>query len=179
MPEISWDFKDKVEGIVDTGIIVIAHFTNPIKEKAVYFLSEVLKGNRPLLIPLTTFVGAYHILTRYLKVPHAEAKIALATTLRLNSEYFFPVVDIALTEQALDFATVYNVESWDGYLIALAYLFETRNIYTIDRKLRKISQLNFISPINDKELQLYHQFLQDTVFSRKNVTGSDDSDASR
>ena len=38
-----------VDGILDTGLIIIAHFDNPIQDIALEFLSEVFAGRTPLV----------------------------------------------------------------------------------------------------------------------------------
>ena len=56
--------KDRVEGVVDVGLIVISHFENPAKGVALEFLSDVLKWRKKCIIPVSTILGAYHVLTR-------------------------------------------------------------------------------------------------------------------
>ena len=164
MFEINWDYNIHIDGIIDTGIIVIAHFENPIQENMLMLLKDIFNGNKRILIPLTTFVGAYHILTSYLKVNHLDAKIALTETLKIDSNYFFPLVSQKIIIEGIDIASVYKIESWDGYLVALARLFQTSNIYSVDKKLRKKTDLNIIYPVTDEELAYYHQFLQKSIF---------------
>ena len=57
MFETNWEYNGSITGIVDTGIIVIAHFENPIQDKMLDFLAGIFSANTSLLIPLTTFIG--------------------------------------------------------------------------------------------------------------------------
>ncbi len=123
------------------------------------FLKEIFSGNRRLLIPLTTFMGAYHILTHYLKVDRYNVKITLSETLSLNSPFLYEDISKSLVFNAMDYAAVKNIESWDAYLIMLARLFNTHNIYTIDTKLKKLSDITIISPVSDEKLAEYQQFI--------------------
>ena len=118
----------QVDGIIDVGIIVIAHFSNPLQQKMVQFLRDIIQGKKNIVIPLTTFIGAYHILTRYLGISRYQAKSALISTLNLESSLFYPRIDTVITINTLDMSSVYNIESWDGYLFALANLFQTNLI---------------------------------------------------
>lgn len=165
MFEINWDFNINIDGIIDTGIIVIAHFENPLQKNMLNLLKDIFNGNKRILIPLTTFVGAYHILTSYLRVSHIDAKMALIETLKIDSNYFFPLVSQKIITEGIDIASVNKIESWDGYLVALARLFQTSNIYSVDKKLRTKTQLNIIYPVSDEELVKYHQFLQESIFN--------------
>lgn len=149
-----------VEGIVDTGIIVIAHFNNPIQLDMLAFLKEIFLGKRRILIPLTTFMGAYHILTQYLQVDRYNAKIALNETLSLNSPYFYEDVGKSTVFRAIDYAAVNIIESWDAYLMILAKQFNTANIYTIDQKLKKLRDFSIINPVSETKFQEYHQFIR-------------------
>ncbi|MFX0065725.1 MAG: type II toxin-antitoxin system VapC family toxin [Candidatus Hermodarchaeota archaeon] len=165
MSEISWDYNTdiQVEGVLDTGIIVIAHHKNPIQKEMLDFLEEIISGKRRILIPLTAFVGAYHILTSYLKVSRYDAKSALTETLKLESPFYYPLVDKNTVIRAFDFSSIHNIESWDGYLIILAKNLQTSNIYTIDNKLRKIKEISVINPVSDEKLAEYHQWLKEKI----------------
>ncbi len=103
--------KNRIEGIVDVGIIVISHFENPAKDSALDFLSDVLKWKRKCLIPTSTILGAYHILTQYLKVDKTSAYQALSKTLKTYSPAFYEDLNIDLTLDSLTNALGYNVES--------------------------------------------------------------------
>jgi predicted nucleic acid-binding protein len=157
---------DSIDGIIDTGIIVIAHFENPIREDMLIFLRDILKSSRKILIPLTTFVGAYHILTQYLKVDRYNAKKNLTATLALRYDWFFEDISKNTVVNAIDYASVNNIESWDAYLIALAMQFNTRNIYSIDMKLRKLPGFSIINPISEPKFRVYQEFIK-KLFEKK------------
>jgi len=55
------------EALVDVGIIVIAHFKNPAREYASKLLFDALTLKKRILIPTSTYLGAYIIMTKYLK----------------------------------------------------------------------------------------------------------------
>ena len=109
-----------ISGVVDVGIIVIGHFDNPAKVDALKFLRRVLKQEIQAIIPVTAFIGAYHIMVNYLGIPRKSAKDVLIETLRTKSPALYKDVDIEDAIEALDLASIYNVDSWDGYLVALA-----------------------------------------------------------
>ena len=60
------------EGVVDVGLIVIAHFENPAGTYARDFLRDVLGLRKKCIVPLTTYFGAYVIMTKYLKIDRKE-----------------------------------------------------------------------------------------------------------
>ena len=76
--------KDRIEGVVDVGLIVISHFENPAKSYALEFLKDVLLWRKRCLIPVTAFFGAYHILTNYLRVERVAAYEALKKPSKRN-----------------------------------------------------------------------------------------------
>jgi predicted nucleic acid-binding protein len=164
MSETNLDYNSMhVDGIADVGIIVTAHFENPIQEKMIGFIEEVISEKRNVVFPLSTFIGAYHVLTRYLGVSRYQAKTALKTTLELDTPLFYPRIDTGIVINALDISSIYNVESWDGYVIELANLFETTYIYTIDKKLQKISDFEIICPVAEDDLSRYHSWLSEKL----------------
>ncbi len=115
--QTNWDYESigKIDSILDVGPIVVSHHTNPVQEKMVDFLSKIFTDEIKILIPLTTFLGAYHILTRYLKVSRHAKTLG------------------------------------------------TRNIYTIDKKLKKVQEMSIISPLSDKAMDQYHSWLKEKM----------------
>jgi predicted nucleic acid-binding protein len=152
--------KDRIEGVVDVGIIVISHFENPAKDVALEFLANVLKWKRKCIIPTSTILGAYHILTRYLKVERASAYDALTRTLKTQSPAFYDDISVEIVLDSLTNALGYNVESWDGYIVALAKKFKA-TIYTVDMKLiRKVRDVPVVNPIPDDVFKEYNRWLK-------------------
>ncbi len=149
-----------INGIVDVSLIVISHYENPARMEALRFLRDVLKLKIRALIPTTAFIGAYHILTNYLKVPRKEAKDALIATLNTKSKAIYEDVSITDAVNAIDYAALYRIESWDGYLISLAKRFNAKIIYTIDKKLQGIEDVIAVNPIPEDKMREYHSFLE-------------------
>lgn len=151
--------KDRIEGVVDVGLIVISHFENPAKEVTLEFLSDVLKWKKKCIIPTSTILGAYHILTKYLKVEKVSAYEALTRTLKTRSPAFYEDISVDTALDSLTNALGYNVESWDGYIIALAKRFRA-TIYTVDLKLmRKVRDVPVVNPIPEKIFKEYNRWL--------------------
>ena len=152
--------KDRIEGVVDVGIIVISHFENPAKEVALEFLSDVLKWKKKCIIPTSTILGAYHIMTRYLKVEKVSAYEALTKTLKTRSPAFYEDISVDLVLNSLTNALGYNIESWDGYIVSLAKKFKAV-IYTVDLKLmRKVKDVPVVNPIPEKTFKKYIKWLK-------------------
>ncbi len=148
------------EGVVDVSIIVPMCFENPLKKLATEFLGDVLALKRKATIPLTAVLGAYHIVTKYLKAPRRAVKKILVEMLETRSPAFYPKVSSALAMEALDVATTYSIESWDGYLVALAQHLKTKIIYTLDRELGKVSEIVTVNPFPEQEVKKYHQYMR-------------------
>ncbi|MEX2707010.1 MAG: type II toxin-antitoxin system VapC family toxin [Candidatus Freyrarchaeum guaymaensis] len=157
--------KAGIEGVVDVGLIVLSHCENPAKGEALDFLEKVLLGEQYCIIPLAAFIGAYHILTRYLRVNRDGAKQELLKTLSFDLEIFYHDVTRDEVIESLVLASEFSVEGWDGYLINVARRFETNNIYTIDRRLVKVPSVNVIIPISEKVLRAYHIWVKERVTS--------------
>lgn len=162
MPAKSLDSEQDINfaGIIDVGIIIVAHFNNPIQKDMIEFLKPVLNWKNPLLIPNTTILGAFHILTSYLRVSRVDAKKALLETFTTDSPCFVSDIRKSVVVEALEQATCYKIESWDGYLIALAKSVGTNIIYTLDEKLSKANEIITINPIQEIRLKEYHNWLE-------------------
>ena len=132
--------KDWIEGVVDVGPIVISHFENP----------DILKWKRKCIIPTSTILGAYHILTRYLRVEKVSAYEALTRTLKTRSPAFYENISVEAVLNSLTNALGYNIESWDGYIVSLAKKFRAA-VYTTDLNLmRRVKDVPVVNPIPDE-----------------------------
>lgn len=149
-----------VEGVVDVSIIVPACFQNPLKEYAVDFLTKVLTLKTRDVIPVTAVLGAYHIATRYLKAPKLPVKKVLEGMLRTKSPALHPHVPPELATDSLDYATVYNIESWDGYLIALARNLGTKTVCSMDEELTRVGEIRVVNPFPKDKTREYHQWIK-------------------
>lgn len=153
-----------IEGVVDTGIVTVAHFKNPAQTAAINFLSRILEGEARCVIPTSTLLGAYHIMTRYIGVERAAAFRALTKTLETRFPAFYTDIPIDLVVDSLTYADSYRVESWDGYIIALAKAFNAPIIYSIDRVLAKrIREIRVVNPIPEEEFKAYDTWLRDKL----------------
>ena len=153
-----------VEGIVDTGIVVIAHFENPARKHAFSFLKEILAWKRKCLIPVTAILGAYHIMTKYLGVEDVSAYKALTKTLETRSPALYEDVSIDSALDSLTYALSYKIESWDGYLIYLAKKFKAPIIYSIDHELaKKVKEIQVINPIPPSIFELYSKWIREKL----------------
>ncbi|MHA1144803.1 MAG: type II toxin-antitoxin system VapC family toxin [Candidatus Helarchaeota archaeon] len=157
MQNESWG---SVEGIVDVGPIVVAHCENPCKTQMIEFLADVLCGSRRVILPVSCFLGAYHVMTRYLRITKQDAMTALEKTLQLNSPAFYEEITRSSAIQAIKLAGVYNIQSWDGYLLNLAQSFGTRIIFTLDLSLGRAEGFSPVLPLSKKEIKKYHEWVR-------------------
>ncbi|ADC65274.1 hypothetical protein Ferp_1115 [Ferroglobus placidus DSM 10642] len=145
---------------MDVGLIEISHFENPAKDFVLEFLSDVLKWKKKCIIPTSAILGAYHILTRYLKVEKVSAYEALTRSLKTRSPAFYEDISVDAALDSLTNALGYNVESWDGYIVALAKMFKA-TIYTVDLKLmRKVRDVPVVNPIPEEIFEEYNRWLR-------------------
>ena len=155
------------EGVIDVGVLVPSCFENPLKEESVNFLQDVLLGRRRALLPISAVMGAYHIVTNYLGVSRVSAKNVLSELLRTRSEALYPEIGMDLASTALDYAAVYGIESWDGYLVALARKFGAKVVFSMDEEmgesLKEQEEAGFpvvVNPFTMTKVREYHKFLE-------------------
>jgi predicted nucleic acid-binding protein len=152
------------EGVVDVGLIVLAHCENPAWSYARDFLREVLGLKRRCVVPLSTYIGAHVIMTKYLKLPRAAVTEALVTTLSLDSPAFFGDISRTTAIGALETAGELKISSWDGYLLELARRMNLTRVYTIDEELkRRVRHLEVINPIPAEVMQEYHEYVASRI----------------
>ncbi|MCW4013855.1 MAG: PIN domain-containing protein [Candidatus Bathyarchaeota archaeon] len=151
------------DGVIDVSIIVPACFDNPLKDASIEFLSETLLGKRNTAIPLSAIVGAYHITTRYLKASRIAVRRVLEGVLATKSNALYGDLSINNVSDALDYSTVYNIESWDGVLIALCRSHGSRIIYTMDKEIGKVREIEAVNPFTDNQVIEYHKYIRENI----------------
>jgi predicted nucleic acid-binding protein len=166
MQEENLVFHPDIEGILDVGVIVPSCFENPLKEESARFLQDVLVGRKKALIPISAVLGAYHILTSYLGVSRMSAKDVLSGLLETGSDALYHGISIDLASRSLDYAVAYNVESWDGYLIALARKSGAKVLFSMDEELAESLKKEegglvvATNPFTADKVKQYHKFLE-------------------
>ena len=152
------------EAVVDVGIIVLAHFRNPARKYAARLLLDALTLKKLVLVPLNTYLGAYVIMTRYLKLRREKVANALLKTLSLESPAFYGGLHKTVVEKAIVSASELNISSWDGYVIELAKELRIKKIYTIDEKLAaKVRDVKIENPIPKDVMEEYHRYIENRV----------------
>jgi len=145
--------KEKIgyKGLIDVGIIVLSHCRNPAQNSALNFFTKVLKLEVPCIIPTSVIIGAYHVLTNYLKINPIDAKNSLLNTLQFKKPIFIENVSLKFTKRSIELAEKYKIQSWDGYIVAIMDEENISTIYTLD--ISDFSKIDWISAINpiDKE----------------------------
>jgi len=150
------------EALVDVGIIVLAHFKNPARRHAAQLLLEALTLKKRVLIPINTYLGAYVIMTRYIRLRNDYVAKALLKTLSLESLAFYTDIPKTIAEKAIASASELNLSSWDGYLLEIAKELGINRIYTIDEELAtKIRDIEIENPIPKKVMREYHKYMRE------------------
>ncbi|RLE69708.1 MAG: hypothetical protein DRJ45_06340 [Thermoprotei archaeon] len=152
--------KTRSLGIVDVGIIVLSHCENPVKNDVLDFIEKIFLGEINAVIPLSTFIGAYHIMTKYLRIKREVVKEELLKTLEIRSPFFIQDILIDHVIAGIKYASKYNIEGWDGYLISLADSLGASIIYTIDKKLRRVKHISIVIPISRENLKKYNLWVK-------------------
>ena len=151
------------EGVVDVSILLLTIFDNPLKGEAVEFIAELLSGRRRAVIPLATLLGAYHIATRYLRVPRLTAKKILEGILRTRSPTLHPHLTVELSLDSLDYAASYGIESWDGFLISLSRSLGAKIIYSLDEELAKVKEISVLNPFSREKVAEYRRWMREKL----------------
>jgi predicted nucleic acid-binding protein len=86
------------------------------------------------------------VATRYLKFPVASVEEKLVKMLETKSPAFYSRVSLEEAISAIKYATLFRVESWDGYIIELARSLGNHIVYTLDRELERIKDIVVVNP---------------------------------
>ncbi|MGB9660299.1 MAG: hypothetical protein ACPLY9_07305, partial [Nitrososphaerales archaeon] len=148
------------EGVLDVSILIPVCFENPLKEYSIAFLSEVLTQRKRVALPVSSIMGAYHITTRYLRVPKIPVKKVLEGILRSESPALYPHITPKIALDGLDYAAVYDIESWDGYLVSLTRSLGATVVYSLDQELSRVKEIIVANPFPQDKVKQYHEFIE-------------------
>jgi len=148
------------DGVVDVGILVVTLFKNPLRDRAVKFLSDVLSWKKRAAIPVTAVLGAFHVTTRYLKLPAMDVMKVLIKMLETMSPAFYPHIFLEDAIDAIKYARDYKIKSWDGYIIKLAKSIGNNIVYTLDEELSKVKDVVVINPFPQDLVEKYHEYIE-------------------
>ena len=127
---------------------------------ATEFVSEVHEQRRRALIPLTAVVGAFHVATRYLRLPADDVKEALRDMLETRSPALYPYVLVDDVLDALELAVRHRIKSWDGYIVRLAKSIGNNTVFTFDREFEKVEGLRVVNPFPQDLMKQYHAYVE-------------------
>jgi len=159
---------ESIEAVADVSVILPVCFQNPLKKLAVEFIREALMLEKKIVLPITAILGAYHIATRYIKASRHDVKKILVELLQTRSPALYPHINVDVAVDSLDIASIYNIESWDGYIISLAKTLRAKTIFTLDKKMRKAAGIRVETPFPNHAVKEYHEYIKSiTARSRK------------
>ncbi|MEM1546538.1 MAG: hypothetical protein QXY40_03740 [Candidatus Methanomethylicia archaeon] len=99
-------------------------------------------------------------MTEYLGVNNVLACKALTKTLETRSPAFYEDVSINAALEALTYALVCGIESWDECIVYLAKAHRAPIIYSIDEELaRKVKEIKVVNPISADTFRKYNEWM--------------------
>ena len=154
-----------IDGILDVSVVVPACFENPLKVDCATLVHDALTQKRRSLLPISSVIGAYHIATRYLRVPRTAVKRVLDDLLRTGSSSLYPYITAKTALTSLDYASIHGIESWDGYMVAIATELNAKFIFSLDEELKKKIKgvVTVVNPFDLDKVMEYHNFLNEKI----------------
>jgi predicted nucleic acid-binding protein len=111
---------------------------------------------------VSTYLGAYIIMTKYLKRRSDDVAKALLKTVSFESPAFYGNLPKAIVEKAIATTSELSISLWDSYLVELAKELRIDKIYTIDEEMaRKVKDLRIENPILTNVMKEYHQYIRE------------------
>jgi len=86
--------------------------------------------------------------------------------LRSGSPALYPHITPEIAADCLDYATAYDIESWDGYLISLTRSLGSTIIYSLDKELSKVKEITVVDPFPQDKVKQYHKFMETRLRER-------------
>jgi len=88
------------------------------------------------------------------------AKRILAGILESGSAALHPNITPQMGADALDYASTYGVESWDGYLVSLTRSLGSTVVFSLDKELSRVREITVVNPFPEEDVARYHELLE-------------------
>jgi predicted nucleic acid-binding protein len=83
--------------------------------------------------------------------------------IRTRSPALFGLINEKTVSDALDYASSYSIESWDGVLVALCRSLGSTIIYCLDQDLNKVKEITIVNPFQEEKVQKYHEYINSLI----------------
>ncbi len=149
------------KALIDVGVLVLAlEKNNPIRQKYLGIIEKCVRGEIRAYIPYTVILGTYHVLTTRFKVKPSDALDILKTFMESRKIRWIVDMNHAIILRSLEIASKLGIESWDGYILALAKKYGISVIYSIDTDLTKEGKIEVRGLLSDDEKNLLDKYLR-------------------
>ena len=149
------------KALIDVGVLVLAfEKNNPVRQKYLEIIEKCVKGEIEAYIPYTVILGTYHVLTTRFKVKPSDALDILKIFMESRKIRWIADIDHTVVLMSLEIASNLRIESWDGYILALAKKYKISIIYSIDADLAKEEGIEVRGLLSDDEEKMLDEYIR-------------------
>ncbi len=150
-----------IRALLDVGVLVLAiEKNNPVRAKYLDILTKSIRGDIISYIPFNVILGAYHVLTKVFKVNGRGVRNKLFALMRCKKIKWITSISFDEVKRAIEYATIYNFESWDGFILTIMRDFDIPIIYTIDEDFLKVKDIEVRGLLNPKEKDALNNYIE-------------------
>ena len=154
------------EAVVDVGPLAVCVVDNPVRDEALDWLTEVLRGEIRCVVPFSSVMGAHIVATSYLGADPCEVAYRLGLLVGVGEVLWFSDLSLNRVRRAFSLVERYGVDSWDGYLLTVMEDFDIHKIYTFDLEdFGKISGVKALLPISRKSFQKFMKWVKNRAIT--------------
>lgn len=152
--------KTGIDAILDVGILVIGLTKNPANKYCLKIIDDAVHGTIKVVIPYTVVLGAHLIMKRIYGIDSKKASDLLLNLMDSKRIIWWDKISKNIVETGLNYASEYNIDSWDGYLLAIMKQNGIDTVYTIDKDFENIRSITMINPIPKDVMGELSKFLE-------------------
>ncbi len=151
-----------IRALLDVGILVLAiEKNNPVRAKYLDILTKSIRGEIISYIPFNVILGTYHVLTRVFRANKREVRNKLLTLMRCRKIKWITDISFDEVKRAIEYATIYDFESWDGLILTLMRDFDIPVIYTIDEDFLKVKDIEVRGLLTPEEKDALNNYIEE------------------
>lgn len=118
--------------LFDVGVIALAHTDAPVRDAALSYVRDAIRGDIAAVVPYPAMLGAHTVLTTYYGRSNAEASQLLQNFLDAKRVHWSDNTSEVIVRDAFSRAGEANVDGWDGYYASIAIEEGVNTVLTLD-----------------------------------------------
>lgn len=146
--------------LFDVGVIALAHTNAPVRDAALTYVRDAIRGDIEAVVPYPALLGAHAVLTTFYGRSNEGASRLLQNFMDANRIHWHDGMSETIVRGGLAQASEANVGGWDGYYAQIAIDEGVNTVLTIDDDFTRFDGFETEIILSSDEFTMLNEFLE-------------------